>query len=61
MNQELLRIVESLARDKNIDKETVFEDLEIAMVSAIRKANSDAEEIEVRIDFGVDRVLLCTR
>ena len=28
MNQELLRIVDGLARDKNIDPETVFEDLE---------------------------------
>jgi len=50
MNQELLRIVESLARDRNIDKETMFEDLEAAMISAIRKANPDTEEIEVRID-----------
>ncbi len=50
MNQELLRIVEGLARDKNIDAETVFEDLEAAMFSAIRKANPDQEDITVRID-----------
>ena len=50
MNQELLRIVDGLARDRNIDKETVFEDLEIAMLSAIRKANAGAEEIVVKID-----------
>ncbi len=50
MNQELLRIVESLARDKNIDPEIVFEDLEMAMLSAIRKANEQEDEIEVRID-----------
>ena len=46
---ELLRIVEGLARDKNIDKETVFEDLEVAMVSAIRKAY-DTEDAHVSID-----------
>lgn len=37
MNQELLRIVENIARDKNIDKESIFQDLEAAMVSATRK------------------------
>ena len=37
MNQELLRIVDNIARDKNIDKESIFADLEEAMVSAVRK------------------------
>jgi len=50
MNQELLRIVDGLARDKNIDPETVFEDLEAAMFSAIRKANPTIEDIYVKID-----------
>jgi N utilization substance protein A len=50
MNQELLRIVDGLARDKNIDKETVLEDLEAAMLSAIHKANMEAEDVIVRID-----------
>jgi len=50
MNQELLRIVDSIARDKNIDKETVFEDLEAAMLSALRKANAEIENITVAID-----------
>jgi N utilization substance protein A len=51
MNQELLRVVDSIARDKNIDKESIFVDLEEAMVSAVRKhfgePNSD---IVVTID-----------
>ena len=50
MNQELLRIVDGLARDKNIDRETVLEDLEAAMLSAIRKTNTETEDIIVRID-----------
>lgn len=50
MNQELLRIVDALARDKNIDPETMFEDLEAAMVSAIRKANAQTDDIVVRIN-----------
>jgi N utilization substance protein A len=51
MNQELLRIVENVARDKNIDKESIFADLEEAMVSAIRKHFGTPEsEIVVSID-----------
>ena len=38
MSAELLRIVDVLSRDKNIDRDTVFVDLEMAMVSAVRKA-----------------------
>jgi len=51
MNQELLRIVDNIARDKNIDKESIFADLEEAMVSAVRKHFGEAEsEIVVQID-----------
>ncbi|OHB79319.1 MAG: hypothetical protein A2Z25_23075 [Planctomycetes bacterium RBG_16_55_9] len=51
MNQELLRIVENIARDKNIDKESIFVDLEEAMVSAARKHFNEPEsDIVVRID-----------
>jgi N utilization substance protein A len=51
MSQELLRIVDSIARDKNIDKESIFVDLEEAMVSAIRKHFGDLQgEIVVHID-----------
>jgi N utilization substance protein A len=52
MNQELLRIVDSLAREKNIDPETIFEDLEMAMLSAIRKANTHTDDIVVQIERG---------
>jgi N utilization substance protein A len=51
MNQELLRIVENIARDKNIDKESIFVDLEEAMVSAARKHFAEPESnIVVHID-----------
>ena len=56
MNQELLRIVENVARDKNIDKESIFADLEESMVSAIRKHFGAPEsEITVQIDRARDR------
>jgi len=51
MNQELLRIVENIARDKNIDKESIFVDLEEAMVSAARKHFGEPEsDIVVNIN-----------
>ncbi|OQA02722.1 MAG: hypothetical protein BWY69_00896 [Planctomycetes bacterium ADurb.Bin401] len=52
MNQELVRIVDNIARDKNIDRESIFADLESAMVSAARKyfGKTDVESnIEVKI------------
>ena len=51
MSQELLRIVENIARDKNIDKESIFIDLEEAMISAARKHFGEPEgDISVQID-----------
>jgi N utilization substance protein A len=51
MSQEIARIVDNIARDKNIDRESVFADLEEAMVSAIRKQFGEPEsEITVHID-----------
>ncbi|MFH0980919.1 MAG: transcription termination factor NusA [Planctomycetota bacterium] len=47
---ELLRIVDAISRDKNIDKDNVFLDLEGAMMSAVRKAYVEAEEVTVTID-----------
>jgi N utilization substance protein A len=57
MNQELLRIVDNIARDKNIDKESIFADLEEAMVSAVRKHFGDPESnIVVQIDRSTGKV-----
>jgi len=50
MTSELVRIVDAISRDKNIDKENVFVDLEAAMVSAARKTYVEAEEVTVTID-----------
>jgi N utilization substance protein A len=57
MSQELLRIVDSIARDKNIDKESIFADLEEAMVSAIKKHFGEPQSnIVVRIDRATGQV-----
>lgn len=50
MSAELIRIVDGLARDKNIDKDLVLEDLEAAMESAVRKRYGPDEQVEVKID-----------
>ncbi|RME41467.1 MAG: transcription termination/antitermination protein NusA, partial [Planctomycetota bacterium] len=50
MNADLIRFIDSISRDKNIDKESVFSDLEAAMVSAARKAFNEAEDVQVHID-----------
>lgn len=50
MNGDLVRFVDSISRDKNIDKESIYLDLEAAMVSAIHKAHDDAEDVQVLIN-----------
>jgi len=51
MNQgELLRLIDVIHREKNIDKETVFEAIEAALVSAAKKQYGDEEDIVVHID-----------
>ena len=52
MNPETLRIIDSIARDRNIDRDLLIEDLEQAMISAARKHfNSlDTEEFGCHMD-----------
>mgnify|MGYP000368238016 CR=1 FL=1 len=49
---EMMRILDSIARDRNIDKQLLISDLEQAMVSAARKHYStlDAEEFRCTLD-----------
>ncbi|RIK77393.1 MAG: transcription termination factor NusA [Planctomycetota bacterium] len=47
---EILRIVDAIHRDKNIDKEIVFEGVEAALVSALKKHYGEEAEIVVSID-----------
>jgi N utilization substance protein A len=47
---ELLRIVDTIHRDKNIDKEIVFEGIEAAIVSAAKRHFGEEEDIVVAID-----------
>jgi len=50
MNGELIRIIDSIHRDKDISLDILFEALEDAMASALRKRMDAVEEISVSID-----------
>ena len=47
---EILRIVDAIHRDKNIDKEIVFEGIEAALISAAKKHYGEEAEVVVEID-----------
>ena len=47
---EVLRIVDAIHRDKNIDKEIVFQAIEAALVSAAKKQYGEDQEIVLNID-----------
>ena len=47
---ELLRVVDAIHRDKNIDKEVVFEGIEQAILSAARKHFGEEADVVVQID-----------
>ena len=50
MSVDLVRIVDSIHRDKNIPKEVLFEGIESALATAAKKHSPDAEDIQVKID-----------
>ena len=50
MSAELIRLVDSMSRDKNIDKDMLLTDLEAAMETAIRKRYGQEETVTVQID-----------
>jgi N utilization substance protein A len=47
---EILRIVDAIHRDKNINQEIVFEGIESALVSALEKYYGEDSEVVVKID-----------
>src|SRR5271170_4667737 len=50
MSVDLVRIVDSIHRDKNISKDILFEGIQSALTTAARKHYPEAAEIDVRID-----------
>ena len=50
MSREILLLVDALSREKNVDKEIVFESLESALASATKKRFADEADVRVSID-----------
>ena len=50
MSQDLLRIIDSICRDKNIDRDSLLADVENAVATAVRKAYDEEAEVEVQLD-----------
>ena len=52
MNQELIRIVDGIARDRGIEKDLVYKDIEQAIAAGLRKQydTEEAEEFNVTLD-----------
>jgi len=50
VSRELLLLVDALAREKNVHKETVFGALELALASATKKRFNEEVEVRVAID-----------
>ncbi|QOJ14093.1 MAG: transcription termination/antitermination protein NusA [Planctomycetia bacterium] len=50
MNQDLIRSIDGICREKNIDRDTFIADLENAIVSAVRKSYSETDEVVVKLD-----------
>ena len=51
MSREVLMLADALAREKNVDREIVFEALELALASATKKRYE--EDVDIRV--GIDR------
>jgi len=50
MSREVLMLVDALAREKNVEREVVFEALELALASATKKRYDEDVDIRVAID-----------
>ena len=50
MSKEILMVVEAVSNEKGVDKETIFEALELALASAAKKRHGGDIEVRVAID-----------
>jgi N utilization substance protein A len=50
MSREMLLLVDALAREKNVGKDTVFAALELALASATKKRINDEADVRVEIN-----------
>ena len=50
MSRDLLMLADALAREKNVEREIVFQSLESALASATKKRFTDEVDVRVSID-----------
>ena len=50
MSREILLLVDALSREKNVDKETVFGALELALASATKKRFQEDVDVRAAVD-----------
>lgn len=50
MSREMLLLVDALAREKNVERNTVFDALELALASATKKRINDEADVRVEVD-----------
>ena len=50
MSKEILLVVESVSNEKGVEKEVIFEALELALASATKKRYSEEADVRVAID-----------
>ncbi|HLU48624.1 MAG TPA: NusA N-terminal domain-containing protein, partial [Planctomycetota bacterium] len=50
MNDEILRLVDTIHRSKEIEKEIIFAGIEAALLSAVKKKYGESETARVHID-----------
>jgi N utilization substance protein A len=51
MNPDLIRIIDAISRDKNIDRDSLIADIESAMTGAIRRNYGEESQVEVKLDL----------
>ncbi len=51
MNTDLLRIIDSICRDKNIDRDELIGDIEVAMAGAVQRNYGEDTEAVVKLDL----------
>jgi N utilization substance protein A len=50
MSQDLVRLIDGICRDKNIDRDSFIEDLTNSLITALKKAHDDTEDVQVDFD-----------
>jgi N utilization substance protein A len=54
--EELLKLVDMIHREKDIDPETLFQSIELALETAVRKRYEDADILDIQIDRGTGEI-----